>query len=80
MDSEKMPKNACEWAIALQNAQEPVWRDLDVWRRLDPDCTYAIAAALLRERDEARALANDAMGGWCQPPTWKELFPWLEQR
>jgi len=25
------------------------WRDLDHWRRLDPDCTFAIAAALERE-------------------------------
>lgn len=61
MESNTKPKNACEWAIALQNAQQPVWRDLDTWRRLDPDCTYAIAAALLRERDEARAIIAEQL-------------------
>ena len=78
-----MPKNACEWAIALQNAQEPIWRDLDTWRRLDSDCTYAIAAALMRERekarDAARAIAKDAMSGWIDPPAWHELWPWLKE-
>jgi hypothetical protein len=32
----------------------PDWRTPDGWRNLDRDATYAIACALLRERDEAR--------------------------